>query len=129
MKDRRMEAIARKYLLPKLPGFEIRRKILFKKPLVPILRGFAFDDSDFDPDAVFVIVFVLPLYLPSKHLTLTFGNRLENRKGLLNWSANWILRDPPDETEIQSMLNAMQCKGIHYLDRLNTPEDIVNSPW
>ncbi len=119
--------MARKRLLPSLPGFGVSRTILFRQPLNPVLRGFAFEDSGFDGTVVYVWVFVLPLYVPSKHLTFTLGHRLENRKGLFERSGRWVLADPPDDTEINSMVKAMQTKGIPYLDRLDTPQDIVEN--
>ncbi len=125
MRVRKIETMARRRLLPNLPGFEVSRTILYRQPLSPILRGFAFEDSGFDGTVVYVWVFVLPLYVPSKHLTFTFGKRLENRKGLFDRSGRWVLADPPDDTEINSMVKAMQGKGIPYLDRLNTPQDLI----
>ena len=82
MKTKTIEAFARKHLLPGLPGFEASRTILYRQPLQPVLRGFAFEDSEFGTNVVYLWVFVLPLNVPAKHLTFTFGHRLENRKGL-----------------------------------------------
>lgn len=126
MKTRKIEVFARKHLLPGLPGFEVNRTLVYRRPLLPILRGFAFEDSGFDANALYVWVFVLPLYIPAKHLTFTFGRRLENRKGLFDRSGRWVVDEPPDASEVASMLKAMQTRGIAYLDRLNTPQDIVD---
>lgn len=125
MRARKIETLARKRLLPSLAGFDVSRTVLYRQPVSPVLRGFAFEDSGFDGNVVYVWVFVLPLYVPSKHLTFTLGHRLENRKGLFQKSGRWVLDDPPDDAEINSMLKAMQTRGIPYLDRLDTPQDLV----
>ena len=104
----------------------VSRGVVCKRPLIPILRGFAFDDSEFDTEIVYVWVFVLPLYVPTKHLTFTFGHRLENRTGLLKSSDRWRLSATPDPAEITSMLDAMRSKGTRFLDSLSDPQSLID---
>ena len=65
-----------KRLLPDLPGFAIKRSLMFMVPVGDILRGIDFDPSGFDKRAFYVEVFAMPLFVPTKYLSFNFGDRL-----------------------------------------------------
>lgn len=76
MKGRTVEKLAKKYLLQHLPGYAVRRSLLFFEPLDWILRGYCFDSSSFSADRFVVHAFCQPLYVPVEYLVLSFGDRL-----------------------------------------------------
>jgi hypothetical protein len=75
-----------KALLHGLPGFTIKGSLLFVSPIKHLLRGVSFDGSSFSKTKFHVTYFVMPLCVPSKHLTLSFGNRLRLR-GIDGWDS------------------------------------------
>jgi hypothetical protein len=78
VKGRQIEPLARKYLLPVLPGFTARGALVYRRPAHYLLHAVAFDTSAFTSSRIFVSAFVQPLYLPSDDLTRTYGFRLRN---------------------------------------------------
>src|SRR4051812_39885487 len=54
MTKRRIESFAKSHLLPELAGFAVAQGLVYKPPLLPVLRGFAFDDSDFNSEIVYL---------------------------------------------------------------------------
>lgn len=127
MKSQRLEALVRGRLLQDLPGFAAKRKLVFRTPVGPVLGGFCFDDSSFNADLAYVWVFVLPLYVPTKHLTLTFGHRLENKQGLFRTSQSWTLAEPVDEREVEALRSAMVKQGLPFLNQLESPQKLIEN--
>jgi hypothetical protein len=76
MKGSAVERLARKHLLPALPGFAARRSLVYRRPLDEFLRGLSFDTSAFASGRIFVTAFVQPLFVPFDTLFYTFGFRL-----------------------------------------------------
>jgi hypothetical protein len=71
-----IERLAREHLLPELPEFDVRRSLVYRRPLDAFLRGLSFDTSAFASGRIFVTAFVQPLFVPSDSLFYTFGFRL-----------------------------------------------------
>jgi hypothetical protein len=71
-----IERLARKHLLPKLPGFAARRSLVYRRPVEYLLYGLSFDTSSFTSSRIYVEAFVQPLFVPAEGLTYTFGDRL-----------------------------------------------------
>jgi hypothetical protein len=71
-----IERLARKHLLPVLPGFDVRRSLVYRRPLGHFLCGLSFDTSSFTGSRFFVEAFVQPLFVPEQGLWFTFGFRL-----------------------------------------------------
>jgi hypothetical protein len=76
VKGREIERLARRHLLPALPGFVVRRSLVYRRPLAYFLCGLSFDTSSFTGSRIFVEAFVQPLYTPYDDLIYTFGFRL-----------------------------------------------------
>lgn len=129
MKTKQIESFARNYLLPHLPGFSVTRWLLHEEPVISVLRAFAFEDSEFDKDAVYVWVFVLPMYVPRSDISFTFGRRLQNRKGLLKRTETWQIGAPVDAKEVDSMLASIK-DALPFLSKLQSPALIAkNLVW
>jgi len=64
-----------KQLLPDLPGFRVQKHMVVKYPLGDVVRGLHFERSS-DKRFFYVWVFMLPLFVPTKYLNFTFGERL-----------------------------------------------------
>lgn len=76
MKGRASERAARDLLLPDLPGFAVRRSLLFANLIGLLPTGIAFDASGFEADGAYAEAFVQPLYEPSDGIDLSYGRRL-----------------------------------------------------
>ncbi|MGA7990228.1 MAG: hypothetical protein WCC53_02235, partial [Thermoanaerobaculia bacterium] len=81
MKGTQSEKLIREHILPSMPGFQAKGKLLFASPVTYVLRGYCFEDSGFDPSAFTVSVFVQPLYVPFPALVLSLGDRLGHIAG------------------------------------------------
>ena len=116
MKGKQLEQFASQHLLPSLPNFSVRGKLLYQVPVGNILRAFLFDSSGFSSEAFYPQVFVQCLYIRSEHLTLTPGKRF-----LGNWKF-----EPTHEGQLgQRLLNQMHEIGMPFLRAHNTLENIV----
>jgi hypothetical protein len=76
MKGRDVERLARKHLLPVLPGYVARGSLVYRRPVDWFLRGLSVDTSAFTSSRIFVSAFVHPLYLGIDYITLTWGFRI-----------------------------------------------------
>jgi hypothetical protein len=76
MKGPAIERLARTHLLPVLPGFVVRRSLLYRRPLDYFLHGLSFDTSAFSSSRIFVQAFIQPLYGRYDDLVYTYGFRL-----------------------------------------------------
>jgi len=105
-------------VLPALPGFVLSRSILHDADTEWLLRGVIKNSSGFS-DGYYAEVFVQPLYVPSDHVTLTYGHRLLDRQGRQGF---WSPADPMAPAEL---LDAIQGQASPYLARLRTPSDLM----
>jgi hypothetical protein len=76
MKGSAIERLARTHLLPVLPGFVVRRSLLYRRPFDHFLHGLSFDTSSFSSSRIFVHAFIQPLYGPYDDVVYTYGFRL-----------------------------------------------------
>jgi hypothetical protein len=107
-------------LLPFLPGFTHKRRLLYKTPVGEILQAFIIDSSGHTKDKVVVHCFVLPLYVPDKYVSLNFGFRMRDPR---TNSEAWDLNDI--DVALHHMATAMQREGVRFLDPVHTPGDFV----
>ena len=107
-----------KRLLPKLPNFTIKGALLFMIPLGHTLRGFHFDGSSFDKESFYVNAFFMPLYVPSRHVHLTFGRRLRTGGGD-RWSK--------ENVGFEAALEAAVQKEVPFFAGLKTALDVANA--
>src|SRR5215208_1651915 len=61
MKASGIERLARTHLLPVLPGFVVRRSLLYRRRVDHFLHGLSFDTSSFSSSRIFVLAFIQPL--------------------------------------------------------------------
>jgi hypothetical protein len=76
VKGRTVERLARKHLLPVLPGFVANRSLVYRCPFGYLLHGISVDTSSFASSRIFVTSFVQPLFVPIDSVTYTVGFRL-----------------------------------------------------
>jgi pentatricopeptide repeat protein len=108
-----------KNLLPDLPSdFAIKKRLLLIVPVKHILRGINFEGSDFDSNSFYATFFVMPLCVPSKYLTFTFGERIRHLRGADRWNS-----ESPDE--LAEFKNALKQQAIPYLSRVESLGDFV----
>jgi len=104
-----------KILLPALPGFALRGKLLLLEPLGHTLRGIFFAGS-IDPRSFYVQVFLQPLFVPANHFVFNVGWRLGGESH--SWKA--------DEPRLQSSLTtALQREALPFLSRVQSLSDVV----
>jgi hypothetical protein len=118
MKKKQFEALC-KTLLPDLPGFACKGRLLYAQPIGHVLRGFCCDDSSFNPEKFAVTVFFLPLYVPTKHLHFNTGIRLKDEKGCDIW---WNLED---ELLREEFLACIRREGLPFLQNVAQPRQVV----
>jgi hypothetical protein len=105
-----------KYLLPRMPGYTHKGLMLYASPLDHVLRGFYFEDSGFDASAFYVWAFFLPLYVPTTHVSFSFGKRLGEGSG-----KRWNLSDPRLGDEL---LACIQRDGLPFLENVTQACDV-----
>jgi hypothetical protein len=105
-------------LLPDFPDFASKRRLLFKVPVKHILRGINFEPSAFDKKSFSATVFVMPLFVPSEHLTLNFGDRVRNKGNGDRWSI-----DMPDLSA--ELSKAMKRKAVPFLASVESLQDFI----
>ncbi len=124
MKTAVFQWLIRKHLLPHLPGFRAKGWLLFTEPPRRLLRGFAFEGSGFDQSAFNVWAFVKPLYVPSTHVTFTFGGRLGTLQGgQERW---WRLSENNEHEVMSEVLAAIGDEGLPFLKQLESPADLAH---
>ena len=78
MKGRQIERLARKHLLPVLPGFAARRSLVYRRSFQYFLHAVSFGTSSFTSSRIYVTALIQPLYGPDDDLYFTYGFRLGN---------------------------------------------------
>jgi hypothetical protein len=96
-------------LLTAFPVLVRRNKLLHLPVQEGLLRGIFFDSSAFSKSTFYVHVFVMPLYVPSEHLNLSFGSRLAG-----NWDidATDTLATLKHGVENEAMPFLLSCSSI-----------------
>lgn len=118
MKKRQFERLC-KTLLPDLPGFVCRGWYMPWQEITYFVKGFCCDPSGFDRTEFTVWAFVVPLYVPTETLHLTFGFRLADERGCGIW---WNISDPEVR---EKLLAKIREQGLPYLMPINTPRDFI----
>jgi hypothetical protein len=118
MNKRQFEALWKK-LAPFLPGYSYSQKMFFAVPLGHVLRGFHFGVSGFDPNGFWLHVFYMPMFVPRKHLVLSFGNRLVDDRRCEKW---WDINEP---NLVDEVLSRVRSQGLPFLDGLETLDGLA----
>lgn len=127
MKANQVMRLVKQYILPHLPGFQIKRSsYLYATPVEMILRGFYFQTSYLDRTAFTVWVFVQPLYIPKEHVVLNIGGRLGWLKKDEDIWWQWSPDEPEhEEPTLLNVLEFIQEVGLPFLEQLQTPADLI----
>ena len=64
------------YLVDRFSDYQLKGSVLYQVTEGIILKGYSFDSSGFDKNAIYVQGFVHPLYVPFETISYTFGNRI-----------------------------------------------------
>lgn len=118
MKKKQFESLW-KGLLPDLPGFTCKGKLLYAEPVEHLLQGFCGDDSSFDPTIFTVWAFALPLYVPTEYVYFHPGNRLSDERGREKW---WNIQEPDLADKV---LSSIKQEGLPFLDRIREPIQVA----
>lgn len=95
-------------------GFVSKDKEIFSSPVKDFYKGFFFDKSH---DCFKVELFIVPIYEPSSHITLTYGGRLRRRNRLTSF--NWTKES--DNVEIRDEVIHLLKESKKTLADINTP--------
>jgi hypothetical protein len=107
-------------LLPDLPGFRVKKYLIYRIPSPHILHGFCGEGSAYSKSDFTVWVFVLPLYVPAEVIYFNFGERI-------GWSeppgefAQWYEKEDPKA--VDEIRRWMKTRALPLLSRVNTPAE------
>lgn len=107
-------------LLPSLPGFAVKNRLMLVTPIEHTLKGLNFEGSSFDKSSFYVTWFYLPLSVPRRHLILSLGTRLRLRNGVDGWTSA-----APDV--VPALLDAIRGDAMPMLATLQTPRDVAGA--
>ncbi len=119
MKNKDFAELANR-LLPDLPGLTVKAPLMFIPPVGETLRGICFEGSSFDKNSFYVNVFFLPLFVPRKHLSFEFGNRIRTASGGDRWNA-----DAPDI--VRELGVALKREALPFLSPIESPRDVAQA--
>ena len=124
MKNREFESLSKQYLLPDMPGYVIKGKLLFRTPIGLILHGFCFEPSEWDKSRFRIEVMVQPLYVTEDHLVFLishdFGVISEKNK-----AQQWWNMDNGEKNVMADVRKRMLTVGVKWLSQYASPYDIV----
>lgn len=106
-----------------LPGFRVRRSLLYAWPFTTLLRGYYFESSA-QAATFYVWGFVQPLYIPTDYLYFTFGRRLEELGG---GQLRRTLTPENMETVRREVLLAIEMQGKPFLSFFNDTQDLARA--
>ncbi len=123
MKTTLVKQLCKKYLLPDLPGYEVKGHLLYDRNYIYLLPGIYFESSSFNKERFTIDIFVQPLYIPATGLWWTFGNRLGMlAKGRDVW---WEYREENERTIMQEIGADIHRVGIPFLETRKTLKDFI----
>jgi hypothetical protein len=109
VKGRQVERLAKRHLLPVMPGFLARGSLVYRPPTGHLLQAVSFDTSAFTSDIIFVTAFVQPLFQGHEYLTYSYGFRLGNDA----WDVD---QDDPDPT-FASIAEEVQRSALPFFEQ------------
>jgi hypothetical protein len=102
-------------LQPNFPEFVIKGRLFFIPSVEHTLRAFSFEPSGFNKTVFYINAFYLPLCIPCKYLSFTFGKRLKG--------TGWHADAPNLESEL---VKAMQSE-VPFLRSLRTAKEVAEA--
>jgi len=119
MTTKEFVALARQ-VLPALPGFAVKNRLLLVTPIEHTLKAVHFDGSSFSKTSFYVTWFYQPLCVPSQHVSLSLGARLRLRNGIDGWTST-----APDL--VPELIDAIRREAVPKLTTLQTPRDVASA--
>lgn len=105
--------------MPCLPNWSIKGPFIYASPTQHILRGLCFEGSGFDSVTFYMTVFFLPLCVPTKIVSLTFGKRLRRAKG-----ESWDKNDPELISALRMAVTREALPFLSEVESLPSPDFI-----
>lgn len=118
MKKKQFESLWKR-LLPNMPGYACKGSILYASPLGHVLKGFDADGSGYVRTEFRVHVFLLPLYVPTRHLHFGLGRCLRDDRGCDKW---WDINDPE---LVEKLLQCVETQGMSFLSGAGNPTQLA----
>lgn len=121
MKDAIFKSIFNNHLKQQLhtDNWQYKDHLIYSEIASGILKGFCFKSSVYDKDIFELTAFVCPLYVPKKHLGLSFGDMLRDPDKRQWWNY--------DETQVeqlnQQLAAVMNLAEKKFLSRINNATD------
>jgi hypothetical protein len=121
MNNSELKKLISKYVDPKLlKDLTLHKNILYQSPVSDFLKGFCFEQSEYDKESFYLWYFIQPLYIPSEDIVLTFGKRITPKK-----AERWIL-EKDNESKMKNIFNEIndkiQNEGLVYINELGSHE-------
>lgn len=115
MKNKDFTELAKR-LLPDLASFAVKAPLMFISPVKHTLRGFCFESHSHEAKLFYVWVFFQPLFIPTKHIILTFGKRINDDR----WNA-----DAPNL--VHELGDALKREALPFLSPIESPRDVAQA--
>lgn len=110
-------AIIEKKILPYLPGFVMKGKLLFISPVDDFLRGMYFNNASGKVNFT-VEVLYMPLFIPQELIHFTHTSYTLRWNGNAGWRAD-------DPNLLEKLLQAIQNDALPYLERVSTLRGVL----
>jgi hypothetical protein len=102
-----------------LDNFVMRGRVAWMRPVGEVARGVEIDESSFDPAGFYAWAFVMPVFVPSSHVSFSLGFRLKRRDGSQRWNAN----EPACTTELAA---AIATQAVPQLQPVNDAVSVMS---
>jgi hypothetical protein len=120
MEKAAIENLLMNEVLPHFSDCIVKGRLLYERSRTGILRAIYVDRTS-NPASSHIYYFVLPLYVPSEHLSFNFGDRLSQAD---HGGQGWTL-DAGDVGQIQRLIKQISTKKTEFLDKLQTPHEFA----
>ena len=116
MKATELLPLIRRYILPNMPGFGLRGRMIVEEPIDWLLRTVMFDGYQYHADWLRISAVVQPLYVPNGYIHYAFGRQL----GL-----PVIVTAGREEEAFATTLGYIRREAMPLLEQLKTPADVA----
>jgi hypothetical protein len=114
------EALSRRYLLPDLgEEFVAKGTVVYATPVEWLLRGFTYESSGHSGRDFYLWAFVQPLYIPSDHIVLNYGDRLGGS------SHYWTVEQLSQPDVLAKLREAIRGDGRPFVESIREPNDFA----
>src|SRR5690349_19128975 len=106
MKGPTWERLTRKYILPDLPDWAVKGRLMFRVPIGAMLQATLLDGS-IDPNGGYLHVFVQPLFVPSDTIVIDYGMRLRHDR-----NEYWPISADAPEAGVRAVGRALRTDAL-----------------